>query len=166
MARRCVTAFFGMLRKKMLHFVCFHMEKDLDLIFQDYIMIAEVTKMKILNIGSCNIDYIYSINHIVEAGETQTTYKLETFPGGKGLNQSIAAAKAGAAVYHAGCIGCDADMLTNILEENSVDISYINKTQQKNGHAVIQVNQAGENAIFIYPGSNKMVSKAYIMTAK
>ena len=51
--------------------------------------------MKILNFGSCNIDYVYSLDHIVKIGETETTHKLETYPGGKGLNQSIAVAKAG-----------------------------------------------------------------------
>ena len=56
-------------------------------------------KMKILNFGSCNIDYVYSLDHIVEPGETETTYKMETFSGGKGLNQSVALAKAGAEVY-------------------------------------------------------------------
>lgn len=49
--------------------------------------------MKILNFGSCNIDYVYSLDHIVKVGETETTYKMNIFPGGKGLNQSIAAAK-------------------------------------------------------------------------
>ena len=67
--------------------------------------------MKILNFGSCNIDYVYSMDHIVKVGETQTTYSLETFSGGKGLNQSIALARAGAEVYHAGCIGNDGEML-------------------------------------------------------
>ena len=79
-------------------------------------------KLKILNFGSCNIDYVYSLNHIVNPGETETAYKLEFFPGGKGLNQSVAAAKAGALVYHAGCVGYDSDMLTDILKENNVDI--------------------------------------------
>ena len=118
--------------------------------------------MKILNFGSCNIDYVYSLDHIVEAGETETSYKRETFPGGKGLNQSIAVAKAGAKIYHAGCIGCDGDILSDILSENGVDISYLNKVSENNGHAVIQVSAKGENSIFIYPGSNEAVSKDYI----
>lgn len=119
-------------------------------------------KLKILNFGSCNIDYVYSLNHIVNPGETETAYKLEFFPGGKGLNQSVAAAKAGALVYHAGCVGYDSDMLTDILKENNVDISYIKKVSEKNGHAVIQLSENAENSIFIFPGSNDMVSKEYI----
>ena len=118
--------------------------------------------MKILNFGSCNIDYVYSLDHIVGIGETETTHKLETFPGGKGLNQSIAVAKAGVKICHAGCVGCDSDMLTDILSENGVDISYLCKTCEKTGHAIIQVSSEGENSIFLYPGSNEMISKDYI----
>lgn len=118
--------------------------------------------MKILNFGSCNIDYVYSLDHIVNAGETQMTYKLETFPGGKGLNQSIALSKAGAEVYHAGCVGVDGKMLTDIMSENGVDISFMQTADVKNGHAVIQVSKGGENSIFLYPGSNNMISKQYI----
>ena len=118
--------------------------------------------MKILNFGSCNIDYVYSLDHIVRAGETETTHGFEIFPGGKGLNQSIAAAKAGVKIYHAGCVGYDGNLLTDILSENGVDISYLSKISEKNGHAVIQVSNKGENSIFLYPGSNEMVSTDYI----
>lgn len=118
--------------------------------------------MKILNFGSCNIDYVYSLDHIVEPGETETSYKLEIFPGGKGLNQSIALAKAGAKVYHAGCIGEDGGMLKDILVESKVDTAYLKTVDGKNGHAVIQVTSGGENSIFLYPGSNEMVEKEYI----
>ncbi len=118
--------------------------------------------MKILNFGSCNIDQVYSLDHIVRVGETQTTYKLETFPGGKGLNQSIAIARAGAKVYHAGCVGCDGDMLIDVLSQSGVDLSYLKRVDEKNGHAIIQVTTSGENSIFLYAGSNEMVSIEYI----
>ncbi len=118
--------------------------------------------MKILNFGSCNVDHVYSLDHIVAVGETETTERLEIFPGGKGLNQSIAVAKAGAEIYHAGCIGEDGDLLRDILLENKVDVSYLKKVGGKNGHAIIQVSAEGENSIFLYPGSNEMVTKEYI----
>ena len=117
--------------------------------------------MKILNFGSCNIDYVYSLDHIVKIGETETTNKLETFPGGKGLNQSIAVAKAGVKIFHAGCVGDDSEILTDILLQNGVDISYLKKVNAKNGHAVIQVSSKGENSIFLYPGSNEMITKDF-----
>ena len=61
--------------------------------------------MKVLNIGSMNLDLVYSVDHIVQPGETEASFALDTFLGGKGLNQSIALARAGAKVGHAGCIG-------------------------------------------------------------
>lgn len=118
--------------------------------------------MKILNFGSCNIDYVYSLDHIVEAGETEATDRLDVFPGGKGLNQSIAIARAGACVYHAGCVGFDGDMLTEVLEQSGVDVSFIKKSPEKNGHAIIQVSSDGENSIFLYPGSNHLITEEYI----
>ena len=81
--------------------------------------------MKILNFGSCNIDYVYSLNSIVVNGETTSAQKMETFPGGKGLNQSIACAKAGAEVYHAGQVGFDGKIL---IDEIIFDVGYENHT--------------------------------------
>ena len=72
--------------------------------------------MKILNLGSLNIDKVYSVEHFVSAGETISSSKMETFSGGKGLNQSIALARAGAEVYHAGAIGADGEGLRALLE--------------------------------------------------
>jgi len=118
--------------------------------------------MKILNFGSCNVDLVYSLDHIVHVGETATTYNMETFPGGKGLNQSIALARAGAHVYHAGCIGADGEFLVDVLHESGVDTSFLEYVSEKNGHAVIQVSKEGENSIFLYPGSNEMISKEHI----
>ena len=120
--------------------------------------------MKILNLGSCNIDSVYSLDHIVEVGETENANTLELFPGGKGLNQSIAVARAGAPVYHAGCIGHDGKMLIETLKDAGVDVSYIKETDVKSGHAIIQVSAKGENSIVIFAGSNNMVTKDYIDT--
>ena len=115
--------------------------------------------MKILNFGSCNIDFVYTLDHIVGAGETETIEKMNIFPGGKGLNQSIALARAGASVYHAGCVGEDGEMLLSLLRENGIDVSGIKRVDGKNGHAIIQVSREGENCIFIYPGSNAMITE-------
>lgn len=118
--------------------------------------------MKILNFGSSNIDFVYSLEHIVSAGETVKSKSLNIFPGGKGLNQSVALARAGEKIYHAGCFGTDGEMLVNLLKENGVDVSHIKYVNEKNGHAIIQVSDDGENSIVIYPGSNAMVTKDYI----
>ncbi|MBQ7302191.1 MAG: ribokinase [Clostridia bacterium] len=118
--------------------------------------------MKILNIGSCNIDHVYSLDHIVKSGETEATNRFDTFAGGKGLNQSIAAARAGAQVYHAGCIGCDGTFLEELMRKSGVDTSLVKRVDAPNGHAVIQVSSHGENAIFLFAGSNDMLDRAYI----
>lgn len=118
--------------------------------------------MKILNFGSCNIDYVYSLDHIVRVGETENSDKMEIFAGGKGLNQSIAIARAGEKVCHAGCVGEDGDMLIELMRDSGVDTSCIKTVDFKNGHAIIQVSCAGENSIFLYPGSNAMVTREYI----
>ena len=120
--------------------------------------------MKILNFGSCNIDMVYAMNHIVLQGETQTSERVDRFAGGKGLNQSIALARAGAQVYHAGCIGHDGQFLLDMTRDSGVDISCVKRVQEANGHAIIQVSRDGQNAIFLYPGSNAMVDEAYIDT--
>ena len=121
-----------------------------------------VTVMKILNFGSCNIDFVYNLDHIVAIGETETSNSMQVFPGGKGLNQSVALAKAGMEVYHAGCIGTDGEMLTDVLESNGVDISNIKKVDEKTGHAVIQVSRNGDNSIFLYPGSNAKITEKFV----
>ena len=66
--------------------------------------------MKVLNFGSLNLDYVYQVESILIPGETQASRNRQTFCGGKGLNQSIALAKAGIPVYHAGMIGDDGEM--------------------------------------------------------
>lgn len=118
--------------------------------------------MKILNFGSCNIDFVYKLDHIVTVGETETSNSMQVFPGGKGLNQSVALAKAGMEVYHAGCIGTDGEMLTDVLESNGVDISNIKKVDEKTGHAIIQVSNKGDNSIFLYSGSNAKITEEFV----
>ena len=118
--------------------------------------------MKVLNFGSCNVDYVYSMSHIVREGETIPAQNLELFAGGKGLNQSIAAARAGVSTYHAGCIGYDGQMLRDILTQSGVDLSYLREVDEKNGHAIIQVDEQGNNCIVIYAGSNHCVTRGQI----
>ena len=118
--------------------------------------------MRILNFGSCNIDYVYSLEHIVVPGETLSASKREVFPGGKGLNQSVAAARAGAEVYHAGVIGNDGSMLREVLESSGADTRYLESADQPNGHAVIQVASNAQNSIFLYEGTNGMVTEEMI----
>lgn len=118
--------------------------------------------MKVLNLGSLNIDRIYQVEHFVEPKETIKADVYKELCGGKGLNQSIALAKAGADVYHAGCIGQDGEMLISILKEHGVKTDYVRRSQKPSGHAVIQVNREGQNNIIICGGANDDVTESYI----
>lgn len=118
--------------------------------------------MKILNLGSLNIDKVYNVEHFVSAGETISSTKMEIFSGGKGLNQSIALAKAGAQVYHAGAIGTDGDMLRRQLEDAGVDVRYLQTLGAVTGHAIIQLTPEGKNCIIISAGANGEITREYI----
>ncbi len=119
--------------------------------------------MKILNFGSLNIDYVYRVPHFVAAGETLASFSLETFAGGKGLNQSVAFAKAGARVYHAGAIGTEGGLLTAMLTSAGVDTSYVRTMENVPcGHAIIQVNDEGENCIMLCGGANQTQDEAFM----
>ena len=114
--------------------------------------------MKICNFGSINIDHVYHVDHFVRPGETLSSTSYRLFPGGKGFNQSIALARAGADVHHAGMIGTDGRWLKERLSREGVGTDNIDVTENEpTGHAVIQVIPAGENAIFLYGGANHCV---------
>lgn len=118
--------------------------------------------MKVLNMGSLNLDYVYTVDHILKGGETLSSRKMEVFCGGKGLNQSIAMAKAGVHVYHAGLIGEEGQPLLDACRENGVDTRYIRQVPGKSGHTIIQVDREAQNCILLYGGSNRAFTEAYI----
>lgn len=118
--------------------------------------------MKILNFGSLNIDKVYQVKNFVRPGETISSKKLDLFCGGKGLNQSIAIARAGSDVYHAGCIGNDGDILIKELMGNKVNTDYIRTLDIPTGNAVIQVSESGQNCIILFGGANQEISTEQI----
>ncbi|KAG2230598.1 hypothetical protein INT48_004459 [Thamnidium elegans] len=111
---------------------------------------------KILNYGSVNIDEFFSVPHICSSGETLSSTNYVVRAGGKGANQSIAFAKAGGKVYHAGNFGNDAVWIRDLMKENGIDMSFAKiKENEKNGRAFIQVSEeTGDNCIVLYPGTN------------
>ena len=120
--------------------------------------------MKIVNFGSLNVDYVYSVEHIVKQGETISSVNMEQFPGGKGLNQSIAIARAGGNVAHAGMYGNEGHFLHDIMLNSGVDITSLKKVSAANGHAIIQVDSNGENSIVLFAGTNDLIDESYIDT--
>lgn len=121
--------------------------------------------MKMINFGSLNVDMVYTVDHCVRPGETTASSRLEFFCGGKGLNQSAALARAGARVYHAGCVGEDGGRLLNVLNESSVDTSLVRVSKSPSGHAIIQVDANGQNSILLFGGANKEISDCDIEKA-
>lgn len=118
--------------------------------------------MKVLNMGSCNIDYIYDVDHMVKPGETQSVTTLQIVSGGKGLNQSIALAKAGVNVYHAALIGAEGSILKETLISHGANCDYVKEVDEKSGHAIIQIDRLGENCILVYPGANHCFTEARV----
>lgn len=117
--------------------------------------------MKILNLGSLNFDKVYELDHFVTAGETILSRGFQVFLGGKGLNQSIALARAGAEVYHAGAIGPDGCPLRKCLTDAGVDDRYLLETATPSGHAIIQ-NVNGQNCIIVCGGANQEITSGQI----
>ena len=119
--------------------------------------------MKILNFGSLNIDYVYSVDHFVQKGETISSDSLEVFSGGKGLNQSIAMGRAGTSVFHAGAVGADGEGLLQLLRQAGVDTGLVEVSATvRTGNAIIQRDRSGDNCIILYGGANQSISEEQI----
>lgn len=118
--------------------------------------------MKILNFGSLNIDYVYHVNKFVVEGETIASTSFHKNPGGKGLNQAVALSRISNQVYFAGKVGNDGKSLVNELYDNNVNTEYIGISNEITGHAIIQVNDEGQNCIITHGGANFDVDVEYI----
>jgi ribokinase len=116
----------------------------------------------IYNLGSLNIDRVLRVPHLVRPGETIAAHSLQLFAGGKGANQSVALARAGAKVAHIGSVGADGRWLVDLLAAEGVDTRFIQIGDEASGEAVIQVDDAGENSIVLWPGVNARISPQWI----
>ncbi len=118
--------------------------------------------MRVLNIGSLNLDYVYSVDHIIQPGETEATGSRNIFLGGKGINQSCALAKAGVEVYHAGMIGADGMAFLDACKEYGVHSDYIQIVDGPSGHTIIQIDKNAQNSILLFGGANQKLTKAFV----
>lgn len=118
--------------------------------------------MKVLNFGSLNLDYVYSVDHMVKPGETLASFGMNTFCGGKGLNQSIALARAGVPVFHAGMVGGEGKLLLKACKESGIKTDYIRTIPGQSGHTIIQVDKEGQNCILLYGGANRSITREYV----
>lgn len=118
--------------------------------------------MKILVFGSVNIDHTYTLPHLVRPGETISSQHYAKSEGGKGFNQGLALAKAGQETYFAGAIGADGIFLQESLQAEGVDTTGLRVLDVPTGHAVIQVDGEGHNAIVLFGGANQQITDAMI----
>lgn len=109
----------------------------------------------IYNFGSINIDHVYKVGHFVRPGETLASAFYRREPGGKGFNQTIALARAGAMVSHIGASGPDGIWLREMLTHEGADASHLRESPEPTGHAIIQISDSGENAIILHGGANR-----------
>ena len=118
--------------------------------------------MKVLSFGSLNFDHVYQMDHFVMPKETTSSLSYSRGFGGKGLNQSIALAKSGLDVYHAGRVGFDGQPFIDYLQEYGVKVDYLKKDEETaTGHAIIQVCHS-ENCIILFGGANQLIDEAQI----
>jgi len=117
---------------------------------------------RVLNFGSLNIDHVYKVSSFVQPGETVASLEYARFAGGKGANQSVALARAGSNVAHAGKIGPDASFMREMLQESGVNTEFVEEISMPSGHAVIQVDESGENSIILHGGANHAFDEAFL----
>ena len=121
--------------------------------------------MTVYNIGSINIDYVYRVAHLVRPGETLASRSMDSLLGGKGANQSVALARAGCAVRHVGRMNAADGWAEEILAAAGVDTALLQQVDEASGHAIIQVDDEGENAIVLHGGANQGFSASEISHA-
>lgn len=121
--------------------------------------------MAVYNLGSINLDHVYRVPHLPRPGETLSAVDYAVGLGGKGANQSVAAAKAGAVIRHIGCVGREGTWALSRLRDYGVDVSRVTIGEQPTGHAIINVDPDGENAIVIFPGANHGIDAAAMIEA-
>lgn len=121
--------------------------------------------MAIYNLGSINIDHVYRVPHLPRPGETLGALDHAMGLGGKGANQSVAAARAGARTFHIGAVGPEGLWARDLLENHGVDVTHVAQGRIPTGHAIITVDPVGENAIVLFPGANRSPDAAMVGTA-
>jgi ribokinase len=119
----------------------------------------------IYNLGSINIDRFYALHHLPQPGETLGALRHSVGLGGKGMNQSVAAARAGAKVKHIGAIGQADAWVRARIESYGVDCQFLRELDGNTGHAIIFVDEQGENTIILEPGTNTKQDSEFVIEA-
>ncbi|MEM8866948.1 MAG: ribokinase [Verrucomicrobiota bacterium] len=126
-------------------------------------------KPTITVIGSANIDYVTQMPELPKVGETVSDGKFFQAFGGKGANQAVAAARAGAAVHFVGALGDDltAQSYKASLEADQMDCSHLSlETDVPSGSALIMFDAKGDNYISVAPGANLRLTAERVLAAE
>ncbi len=117
---------------------------------------------QVLVIGSINVDLVVAVPHLPRPGETVLGGRFARHFGGKGANQAVAAARAGAQVTMLGAVGRDAygDESLAALAAEGIDVTKVRRVDELTGVALITVTSDGENQIAVAPGANRLVADA------
>lgn len=111
-------------------------------------------------VGSANLDLVATTARLPAPGETVSGSAYAEYPGGKGLNQAVAAARSGARTAFVGAVGTDgaADVLLSVMANDHIDAQRVRRVSAPTGRALIGVSATGENSIIVVAGANAMVS--------
>jgi ribokinase len=105
------------------------------------------------------------VPHIVRPGETLASGDYRRFAGGKGANQSVALARAGAEVLHVGMVGLESVWLRERLADEGVNVDHVRVADGPGGHAIIQVDSGGQNSIVLFGGANLQIGDEHLAAA-
>jgi len=123
----------------------------------------------LLVVGSLNMDLVVNSPRLPQLGETILGGKFATFPGGKGANQAVAAARMGARVSMVGCVGRDGfgQELIDGLKKDQIEVSHISQIDaEASGIALITVDKNGSNTIVVASGANFLLTKQRLLLAE
>lgn len=118
---------------------------------------------RLVVIGSLNMDLVVRAPRAPVDGESLVGTDFARYPGGKGANQAVAAARLGCEVFMAGMVGADSfgDELVKVVAENGVDTTHIKRNPQvSTGVALITVEDSGNNRAVVVPGANRTFGTA------
>lgn len=115
-------------------------------------------------VGSANLDLVARAERLPAPGETVMGTDFAEHPGGKGLNQAVAASRAGATVAFVAAVGHDnaADVLLAVLADDDIDASGVRQVDAPTGRALIGVSADAENSIIVVPGANALADAAHV----
>jgi ribokinase len=120
--------------------------------------------MKIIVVGSLNMDYILQVPHIPKEGETILSTNTDTSLGGKGFNQAVAAARSGAEVSMIGAVGVDEDgrIMKDLLDKEGINHEGLDEKSGPSGKAYISIDAKGQNTIIVSPGANFKLTEEWV----